>query len=286
MRVILVPVADRPECIPALEAAFDLAERLAANVVGCHLRPHRREPRTSHGSHLTVVLEEGALPELPEETIRLNSRNARRLFRRMAQQRGIPLARKPRVADHALAYWQEMVGSPQKVLSIIGPMSDCIVVSRPKSRSSGPARAFLLSALLRTGKPLLVLPQKRVARLGRRVLIAWDQSTQAAGAVKAALPLLADAEQVHITCCGQETNPGPKTAQLQGYLRHWGIESLIHREKGRAPESELLDVYRATRSSLLVMGAYSRSRLRERVLGGMTHEMLFGHNVPVFALHS
>ena len=34
------------------------------------------------------------------------------------------------------------------------------------------------------------------------------------------------------------------------------------------------------------MGAYSRSHLRERILGGVTHEMLFKANVPVFTVHA
>jgi len=53
--------------------------------------------------------------------------------------------------------------SEGELFSIIGPTSDCIVVSRPRLRGSGPARAFLLSALLRSGRPLLVLPQKLVS---------------------------------------------------------------------------------------------------------------------------
>ena len=41
MRVILVPVADRPECARALDVAFDIGKRLGASVSGCHMRPHR-----------------------------------------------------------------------------------------------------------------------------------------------------------------------------------------------------------------------------------------------------
>jgi nucleotide-binding universal stress UspA family protein len=33
------------------------------------------------------------------------------------------------------------------------------------------------------------------------------------------------------------------------------------------------------------MGAYSRSRLREIVFGGVTHHMLFAANLPVFMLN-
>lgn len=285
MRVILVPVADRPECVVALNAAFDLAGRVSANVVGCHVRPHREEQHSSHGAMLTVLLEDSALPDLPEQQLRLNSDNAHKLFKRLAEEHGARQASKPRRSDEVLAYWTEKVGTPEKVLGILGPVADCLVVSRPKAKGSGPARAFMLAALMGSGKPLLVLPQNRRASLGKRITIAWDQGVMAASAVTAALPLLAQADQVHIVCCGPETSPGPKITQLQGYLRHWGIESEAHREKGREEGPELLGVYRKTNSDLLVMGAYSRSRLRQRILGGMTHEMLFNSDLPVFALH-
>mgnify|MGYP000685846970 CR=1 FL=1 len=91
------------------------------------------------------------------EVRRINSNSARRLFRDMAKQHGIPMARKPRRASHALAYWNEMVGTPELLLGIIGPTADCIVLSHPKPRGSGPARAFLVAALMDSGKPLLVL---------------------------------------------------------------------------------------------------------------------------------
>jgi nucleotide-binding universal stress UspA family protein len=286
MKVIMVPVADRPECRIALESAFRLASELSAHIVAYHLRPHREEHHAPQGAHLSIVLEEGGLPPRSEAVSRLNSKHAQKLFRAMAQQHHIPIARKPRVAGHALAFWNEMVGTPEKLFSIIGPTADCIVVSRPRARSSGPARAFLLAALLRSGRPLLVLPQKALTHTGRRILIAWNQGLNAALAMTAALPLLSRAEQVHIVCCGKESLPGPKMAHARNYLLHWGIESRLHHQQGRDAPAEILRTYRSANCDLLVMGAYSRGHLRERILGGVTHELLLKKDVPVFTLHA
>ena len=79
-----------------------------------------------------------------------------------AQEHGIAIGRKPRSADHSLAFWSEMVGTPGRLFGIIGPTCDCIVVSRPKRKASGPARAFMLAALLHSHKPLLIVPQRPV----------------------------------------------------------------------------------------------------------------------------
>jgi nucleotide-binding universal stress UspA family protein len=41
-----------------------------------------------------------------------------------------------------------------------------------------------------------------------------------------------------------------------------------------------------TQSDLLVMGAYSRSRLRQRFFGGVTEYMLHQAKIPVLMLHT
>ena len=83
MKVIMVPVADRPECRIALDAAFRLAMELTANIVGYHLRPHLEEHQ-AHGARLRLSLQDGAIPELSGSSARLNSGQGQRLFREMA----------------------------------------------------------------------------------------------------------------------------------------------------------------------------------------------------------
>ena len=53
----------------------------------------------------------------------------------------------------------------------------------------------------------------------------------------------------------------------------------------RTSGAELVETYRSLGCDLMVMGAYSRGHLRQRILGGVTHEMLTAQNLPVFALH-
>jgi hypothetical protein len=225
------------------------------------------------------------LQEVSKTAATLNSRKAHAFFNAISEQHGIALAKKRRCSDKPLAYWQEMVGTPDRVMGIAGPVSDLLVVSRPKKKARGPARAFMLAALLNSGKPVLVLPQKKVS-IGKRICIAWNQSIEAARAVSAAMPLLQKAESVHIVCSGAENAPGPKISHLKNYLAMWGVEASSDTSRGRKPGKELLEQYEKTRSDLLVMGAYSRGHLRERILGGVTHDMLNEPKVTLFAVHS
>jgi nucleotide-binding universal stress UspA family protein len=164
-------------------------------------------------------------------------------------------------------------------------MADLSLVSRPKKNAKGRSADFMLSAILYSGRPVLVLPQRRVARLGQRVVIAWNQSRLAARAVSAAMPFLQSAESVHIVACGREDRPGPKSAALSRYLAQWGVASTREVTPGRNPEKEMAAVCKKRRTDLVVMGAYSRSRMRQLVLGGFTQHMLFDTSRPVFVVH-
>jgi nucleotide-binding universal stress UspA family protein len=163
--------------------------------------------------------------------------------------------------------------------------ADLAVLSRPKPKGAGTAREFLLATLFNSARPVLILPQRRIGRLGTRVLIAWNQRPEAALAVTASLPLLQKAEQVTIVTCGPEDRPGPKATHLRDYLAHWGIRTEHLRTRGRDVDDEIGRSYRDMGADLLVMGAYSRHRMRERIFGGVTETMLFRSNLPVLMYH-
>lgn len=266
MRLIIAPIADRPECRVALDAAFRIAKNVGADVAGYHLRAHRLEHRAT---------DEAAL----------DSKRAHALYERSAVRYGFTLAKRATRGKRSRALWSEFVGTPRRVFEIIGPVADLAVVSRPKIRSAGPAKSFLLAALLHSVKPVLVMPHKRGPSIGKRIVIGWNQSAEAALAVAAGLPLLTRAERVVVVSCGPENRLGPKGAHLARYLAHWDIDVAHVRTRGRNAEQELIDAYRRADGDLFLMGAYSRSRVRELVFGGVTEFMLFKTDAPVFTLH-
>lgn len=259
MRMILVPVADRPECAHALRTAFDLGNRIGATVHGCHMRRHR-------------VTNNKRAPT-----------RAKTLFESIAGQYGFGV--KKRAGKTPCALWSERVGSPDTLMGIVGPVADLIVVSRPV-RADGIANAFMMSALATTGRPVLILPQRSRRRIGKRVCIAWDQSVAASLAVTPTIPILQQADDVTIVTCGPEDRPGPKSTLLTRYLTTWGVEAERVRTSGRDVEKELLAEYRKANADLLIGGAYSRSRWRQRVFGGTTEYLVRKARIPVLLKHT
>ena len=274
MRVILVPVADRPECARALNTAFELGKKLNASVSGCHIRPHQESDLTLSSDFAAAAWRKKSTPEAPA--------NAETLYKKIAEQHGYEIMRHARAAPGAM--WAERVGSPEKLMRIVGPVSDLIVVSRPKRRE-GVAGIFVDTALMRGSCPVLLIPQTGRRKLGERICIAWDQGPRVARTVKASISLLQHAAEITIVTCGPEDRPGPKAAQLKDYLKHWDIKANHVRTRGRHVEEELMDACQEAKADLIVSGAYSRQRWYEKVLGGTTEFLIHEARLPVLMQH-
>ncbi len=287
MKLILVPVADRPECARALRTAFALSKRLEASLTGCHIRAHSDSKVTLSSEFSAQYF--GASSRSADHIWSQKANNetsiaARKLFETIAKANDYSIARHPRAT--AAAIWQEKVGAPDKVLRIVGPVNDLIIVTRPSSKRSEVARLFMLSSLMETGRPVMVLPKTGAAKVGKNVCIAWNQSIEAARAVTSAMSILQAADNVTIVSCGPENLVGPKTQHLVNYLSGWGIKTQKIKTRGKQVNDELMDSYYESQSDLLIMGAYSRSRWRERVFGGTSQYMMAMAKIPVLLLHS
>ena len=275
MRSILVPVADRPECAKALNTAFELGNRFGASITGCHIRPHRH----SEVSLATAFAD----ADWRRKQTKSAPGKARQLYESIAERSGFEVSN--RVRSTPTAMWQEKVGSPEIVMGIVGPLNDLVVVTRPQKRK-GVAEMFMISALMQSASPVLVLPKAAKKSIGHRVVIAWNQSSEAARTVRLSLSVLQQADEVTIVTAGPEDVPGPKSMQLVNYLKRWGIKASRESTRGREIERELIAVCRDRDADLMVSGAYSRARWRQRAFGGTTEYLLYDAAIPLLTLHT
>lgn len=275
MKVILVPVADRPECARALNTAFDLGKRVGASVNGCHMRLHRNSKVSLSSAFADADWRKKNTRDAPSA--------AKGLYEKAAEHNGYEMIRRPRQEPGAL--YQEKVGAPDVLMGIVGPASDLVVVSRP-AKGGGVAEMFMNAALMESTAPTLIVPQRGGRKLGKHIMIGWNQSPEASRAVRASIALLAAADDVTFVTCGPEDHPGPKASQMKKYLAYWGIKADTLSTGGRHIEQELMGAYKELGADMLLAGSYSRSRWREKVFGGTTEYLLNKASVPVLTMHS
>lgn len=143
------------------------------------------------------------------------------------------------------------------------------------------------AALFETGRPALIAPLHAVSSIGKRAVIFWKDSQEAARAIWEATPILRQADQVRIVTVGDDLAASQSLDRMAAGLARAGIPAerkLI--EPGNGDDSaRLIDDAAEMDADLIVMGAYSHSRLRELVFGGVTLDILDNLARPVFMAH-
>ncbi len=174
------------------------------------------------------------------------------------------------------------------------PYADLVVLGQTDREHPTPARPNDLpeAAVLGTGRPVLVVPYAgKFAHVGRRVLLLWNESREAARAASDAMPLLQAAQQVEVIAF--DSKRGSQDAFESGlgdvgdYLARHGVNVNVAREPSGEVEIGALALSRAADhgSDLIVMGGYGHTRLREWVLGGVSRSILEHMTVPVLMSH-
>lgn len=167
-------------------------------------------------------------------------------------------------------------------LTILGQLS-------PEIRSTGFRPDEIVIA---TGRPVLVVPYAGTFdTVGRRVLLAWDGTREAARAANDALPLLENAEAVTVMFVGaRETTLAehhPSIERMVQHLQRHGIPARA--EETLQGDLRISDVLLSRAADLavdlLVAGAYHHSQLREALVGGVSRELLDHITVPVLMSH-
>ena len=145
--------------------------------------------------------------------------------------------------------------------------------------------------VLKARAPVLVVPgDARAFDIGAPVLVAWNGSSEAAHALRAAVPLLACSAKVTLASIAEVNDkqrfdfPPIEGAQ---YLSRHGIDcEIVEIPRGEAKIADTLFSAAQMRGcGLMVMGAYGHSRLAELLFGGVTRRVLSDPQVPILLAH-
>lgn len=193
----------------------------------------------------------------------------------------------PHPGEDLSAEFTVETGSDAQWISEYGRFADLVVVGRPQPGREA-AMEVLEAALMDTGRPLLVAPPRAPKGLLGTAVIAWKDTPEAARAVAAAVPLLERCERVVIVTVVEEDEPREHTCERLLRSLRWHNPNTSVRQLGREhrkPVDVLLQEAGRLDASLVVMGGYSHSRLREVVFGGFTNHILSGVDMPVLMAH-
>ena len=270
-KTLLVHLDERPRRAERLQLGFELARRFDAHLVALFALGAARIPSYARA-------EAGPIVQEIETRQRSEAARAAEEEFRQAERRAA-----------AKAEWRLSTDDVTAAVRLSARYADLVIAGQPEP-GEPLAQAFAADLLLSAGRPVLFVPYAgRFPDCGKRVLVAWNASREAARAVSDALPLLAGADAVAVVAFDPDSAdhgemPG---ADIALYLARHGVKATAARQS--APDvdigNQILSRAADVNADLIVMGGYGHSRLRELALGGATRSVLEAMTVPVMMAH-
>lgn len=183
--------------------------------------------------------------------------------------------------------WIDANGTIARCLIEAATLADLIVLNRSLGQQMHPdMQAIANKILMEARKPVVVMPPKAKGfKTAGRALIAWDGQASAAATMRACVPLLRLASEVRLFLARVPEEP-LNHEEAAEYLSRHGIHASVQTYEGalRSVPGLIGDEARMWHADYIVMGAYSRGRLRE-TFGGVTKTMLAKSRLPLVLGH-
>lgn len=285
IRSILVPLSDARSGKNALKAGVGLANMFGAHVTALHVRP---DPRAIAIDYVGEAVSGAMIEEMmktSQDRSAADAKSARKLFDAACAAAGIAISERGTGAKGPSASWRQETGYEDGWLQIHGRFSDLIVVGRAIDDNDLTAKLSLETALIETGRPILLAPPKLPSKIGVNIAIAWKASAEAARAIEAAKAFFPTAKKVTILTA-KEADADQRPEELAAYLAWHGIKATV--SKLRTSDNigaSLLAAAGKAGADMMVMGAYGHSRMREMIFGGVTKHVIAKSNLPVLMTH-
>jgi nucleotide-binding universal stress UspA family protein len=285
-RRLLLPLTGTAAGEAALATALMVARIWNAHVHCLHVRVDARDVAPLAGEGLSGAMIEEMMAATERESGERASR-VRQLFESFASGAGgVTLADNPTTAlktPGPTLSFEAVAGREEDIVAQQSRLYDMAVVPHPEAGEDVSSSDALHAVLFDSGRPVLIAPREVPARIGTRVCCAWNGTAESAAAVAAALPWLHRADAVRILTSDEYQRRGPQAEGIQAYLRWHEIQAEIAPFKPQTREvgAGLLGAVRDFDADLLCMGAYSHSRLRQLILGGVTRHVLENADIPV-----
>ena len=287
IKTILVPLSDTRTAEAPLKAALKVAHLFDAHLEALHVRTDPNRAMVDYGNEAMSSQVVEQMRQAIEERTKEHAAGVRKLFDDECAKSGVTIVEVGPGTGGVSASWREETGDENRWIERRGRFADVTVMGRLSKDRDVPSAEALETAILATGRPILLAPPEEPDSIGKRVAIAWNGSAEAARATGLAMPFLKAADAVSVLSVTEESNWAYSPEDLAAYLAWHGVDAKARSipANGGSTGALLLTEAVAEGADLLVMGAYTHSRLREMFLGGVTKYVLNTTGPAVLMAH-
>ncbi len=278
---ILAPVSDAAAGRTALEVAIMVGRTFGAHIDVLHMHPDPRQIIPYVGEGLSGALVDEVVAAAATDGER-RVREARALFDEFVEAKMIPVAHTPQ-SGFSIG-WREEAGREDEGAALWARTADIAVAPRPRASAEASTTALFESLVFEGGLPVLLAPPDAPASVGKRVLIGWNGGAECARAIASAMPFLEAAEAVRVVSMPGWLDGLASINRVKDRLGWHGVAAEAVELPGDGPLEigrNLLQAATDYQADLIVMGAYTQSRIRQMILGGVTRHAVSNASVPL-----
>jgi nucleotide-binding universal stress UspA family protein len=282
IRKLLLPLTGTAAGEAALTTALMIARAWNAHVLALHVRVDSRDVAPLAGEGLSGAMIEEMMSATEKESSE-RAHAVRSMFDRFVAKHEVIVTEARAGADCATASFAAVTGREEDLVAQQARLADVTVVPHPDAGEDVSSSDALHAVLFDSGRPVLVSPRTAPKTIGTHVCLGWNGTAESASAVLAALPWMQRAAAVRILSAAGYQRRGPAAPELAAYLALHGVSAdiVMFQPINGVVGAGLLAAARDFGCDLLAMGAYSHSRLRQLILGGVTRHVLENSMLPV-----
>lgn len=285
IKTIVLPIRESDVADSLMETAISMAIRNNAHLDVLYVQ--------SDPEHLVPFASLGVSTSMRQSIIESASASATQQGKDLTQRfqsicQRLEMNQSPRGVDpeHPSADFLTRQGARNEMIGTYGRLADLIIVPQPVSVSPPPSS--FEAALRDTGRPVLMVPRKKIlVDAGKTLAIGWNASKEAAQAIAAVMGNLQRADKVYVLESEKRMKNPLNAEEACDYLRCHGVtaEPAVFSTKKQSAGEALLNKTSELNCDRLIVGGYSRPKLRNMIMGGVTGYLMANSDIPVILVH-
>jgi len=285
IKKILVPLDGSKESLDVLDTALIVAGRFGSHIEALHIKRPAVDSIPFTFNALSEKLKQQVIAET-ERDVQERADEIRGHFESFCKKNNVTISARPGGGDGPTASWREDTGDVAEGLVRRGRLADVVCIARPGLRESVIQQTAigenLEAVLLRSGRPVLIVPPSWKPHRVAHAAIGWNESQEVSRALAMTMPWLPQMAEVSIIVSKKRQ---PRVNELVDYLAWHGVDANVHLLDGRSVGDAMLNICKDIGAEFLIVGGFSRARARQMLFGGVTRHLLERSEVITVMVH-
>ncbi|MFT6373278.1 MAG: hypothetical protein ACJAZT_002038 [Gammaproteobacteria bacterium] len=284
-KTILLPIRESSTADSLMETAISMAVRNEGHLDLLYVQNETQHmiPFSSMGlsDSMRKTIIESASQSAHKESEGLKQR-----FVNLCEKYSVPIQSRDSGNGKVSADFLERTGQRDELIGLYGRLADLIIVPQP-IKTTPPPSSFE-AALRESGRPVLMAQRNSVLDVpGKRLAIGWNSSKEAAQAISSMLNNLKRADKVFVLSSENRMDQPMNAQDACIYLRRHGVvaEPALFNSRNMKTGEALLAKANEIECDRLIVGGYSRPKLRNIIMGSVTGHLLAHAKIPVIFIH-